>query len=323
MQNMIIEQPLITVIVPCYNYGHLVTETLQNLKEQSYQVWECVIVNDGSTDNTIAIVSEFIKGDSRFRLISQPNKGLSVARNSGIKIARGEYIQLLDADDLLEKHKFKVQATYLANHPEVDLVYGNVKYFYSNEPAIYYKNVSGEQLEWMPRVSGQGDDILVPLLKNNIMPVNSPLIRKRAFEIAGTFDETLLLIEDWDMWLRFAMRGIRFQYLELKQTDALVRMHSVSISQDKWKMRINELELKERLHQGEMSQLHKQVLAKEKQKVCFLLFRIILKNAASGQISTALHRQSQLLRKCFIMDILKYGSRKALAKIGLTFNDQT
>ena len=126
---MNIESPLVSIIVPCYNYGHLLHETLESVVAQTYQNWECIIVDDGSTDNTRQVAMNYIDNDSRFLYQYQKNKGLASARNTGFKLAKGYYIQLLDSDDILPPEKIQRHVTILKTRPEVDLVYGRVSIF--------------------------------------------------------------------------------------------------------------------------------------------------------------------------------------------------
>src|SRR5215831_15925290 len=99
--------PLVSVIVPAYNYGSLIGETLDSLRNQTYNNWECWVIDDGSTDNTSEVVRVYCKSDPRIKYLPQMNSGPSVARNNGIRHSRGSYLQFLDADDLLEKRKIE------------------------------------------------------------------------------------------------------------------------------------------------------------------------------------------------------------------------
>ena len=98
---------LISVIVPCYNQSHFLDETLNSILNQSYTNWECIIVNDGSPDDTENIAIKWINNDCRFQYIVKENGGLSSARNKGLEIAKGDFIQFLDSDDLLSSDKFQ------------------------------------------------------------------------------------------------------------------------------------------------------------------------------------------------------------------------
>ena len=117
--------PLVSVIIPTYNYGHFVKETLKSVADQTYKCIECIIVDDGSTDDTSERVAQVTTNDDRFIYLYKKNEGLGAARNTGITHSRGVYLQLLDSDDLLEPEKIARQVEYLEEHPEVDIVYGS------------------------------------------------------------------------------------------------------------------------------------------------------------------------------------------------------
>jgi glycosyltransferase involved in cell wall biosynthesis len=122
------------VIVPTYNYGCFIGETLECLRAQTYVNWECIVVDDGSTDDTAERVSRFMEQDARFKFLRQENARQAAAKNNGLQNSAGEYIQFLDADDLIEPQKFEQQVEYLEAHPEVDIVYGSMRYFKTEVP---------------------------------------------------------------------------------------------------------------------------------------------------------------------------------------------
>jgi glycosyltransferase involved in cell wall biosynthesis len=106
--------PLVSIIIPAYNYSHFLFETLGDIQKQTYQNWECIIVDDGSSDNTKEVVAQIVKKDQRFIYIYQNNKGPNAARNNGINHSKGEFIQFLDADDKMEHHKLEVQVKFFS-----------------------------------------------------------------------------------------------------------------------------------------------------------------------------------------------------------------
>lgn len=229
-------QPTVSVVVPSYNYGHYIGETIESLQAQTYENWECFVVDDGSTDNTEEVVAAYAAKDSRIRYIRQENNKQAAARNTGIHDSTGMYFQFLDADDLIESEKLERHVSYLENHPEVDIVYSSARYFRSenlNERLLsrsYSMWDDGES--WMPELSGQGSSVLRALLRNNIMVVNSPLIRRSVIEAVGLFDPGLTPVEDWDYWIRCAAKGFRFSYDASEKSCALVRSHALSVSAD-------------------------------------------------------------------------------------------
>lgn len=119
---------LVSIIIPCYNQASYLEETLQCVLQQDYDNWECLLVNDGSTDSTEAILLALISNDSRFRYFSIPNSGVSAARNFGIEQAKGDFIQFLDADDLLEPTKLS-KSIQLVGSMKVDVVCSNYDRF--------------------------------------------------------------------------------------------------------------------------------------------------------------------------------------------------
>lgn len=121
--------PIISIVIPCYNQSLYMRETLNCVMEQTLSEWECIIVNDGSTDDTLSIAKEYTKKDKRFYVVDKPNGGLADARNAGIKASHGRYILPLDADDLIDPTYTEKGVKYLEDHPEVKLVYCKAKYF--------------------------------------------------------------------------------------------------------------------------------------------------------------------------------------------------
>jgi glycosyltransferase involved in cell wall biosynthesis len=226
-----LSHPLVSIIVPCYNYGHLLSETLSNIRLQLFEHWECLIIDDGSTDNTKLIANDFIQKDSRFSYIYQTNQGLSAARNTGIKNSNGKFIQLLDADDFIEINKLQSQLGVFDSNPHVDLVYSEVRFFYSEAPNDFFMSLNGDQKSWMPYVdSTDQENLKTTLIKINICVVNAPLIRKEVFHKIGVFSTKLKSVEDWEFWCRCAFAGVQFLFEKSPNTNALVRLHENSMS---------------------------------------------------------------------------------------------
>lgn len=224
------------MIVPTFNYGHLIHHTLDSLLQQSYQRWECLVVDDGSTDDTSAVVQSYARQDQRFVYVHQQNSGPNSARNRGIAQSQGSFIQFLDSDDLLEADKLRLQTEILNSQTNVDIVYSDVRFFWSDNPQQQFKNIAGTNQRWMPETSGQGEALIKPLLAKNIMVMNAPLIRKDVFNRVGLFNETLQEVEDWEFWFRCAVAGSFFQYDPRRDARALVRIHPGSRSRDYQRM---------------------------------------------------------------------------------------
>jgi glycosyltransferase involved in cell wall biosynthesis len=237
----------VSVIIPAFNYGKYISATLDSLIAQTYQDWECVVVDDSSTDNTAEVIASYSEQDARFIYICQDNAGPSSARNRGLSKAKGRYIQFLDADDLLERRKMERHVKCLENNPDVDLVYGEARYFRTENLEERRLSTEAVDVSWMPKVSGRGRDILKTLIKENIMVISAPLVRRSAMDQIGFFDEKVVPVEDWDYWIRFAINDKYFHFASDSETLSLIRCHSNSLSHDKRRMRRRECRLRRKL----------------------------------------------------------------------------
>ncbi len=146
--------PLVTVVIPLFNKEDFVLEALQSLHNQTYSNWECIIIDDGSTDTSITKVKSYIsKVPGVWKILSQENMGPSAARNTGIKSALGKYIALLDADDLWFKDKLMIQVQYLEKNPNVSLLLSNYIIFnqlnISSLRGIRAKRIDQQTRRWL------------------------------------------------------------------------------------------------------------------------------------------------------------------------------
>lgn len=117
--------PEITVVIPAYNAALYIAETIASVQQQTFTAWEVVVVDDGSTDNTAEIVKSFLT-DTRIKLVSQKNKGVSAARNTGIKAAQGKYVAFLDADDCFLNNNLQLKYDAITKDTSIDFVYSDV-----------------------------------------------------------------------------------------------------------------------------------------------------------------------------------------------------
>jgi len=272
---------LVSVIIPSFNYAWFLPQTLSSVLAQTYSQWECIIVDDGSTDDTQQVVSNFVKDDSRIKYIRQENSGQSAARNNGIINAKGAYIQFLDADDLLGKDKISYQVAYLEAHLEVDIVYGNVRYFVesTNEEDLLFSRW-GENKPWMPEISGQGEPIIKKLIMGNITEFGCLLFRRTIVEEIGLLDRAIQGVEDWEYCVRCALMNKRFVYVDNPHGRVLMRHHPTSFSKNKVKMLTGAIKVHEKIQRkynsqlsDELGELNRQCLYGNKKVLGRLLMR--------------------------------------------------
>lgn len=257
---------LISIIVPCYNQAHFLEACLQSVMEQSYQNWECIIVNDGSPDNTAEIASNWIKKDNRFQYFYKENGGLSSARNAGIKQAKGEFIQLLDSDDLLQKDKLKIQIEAFLDDDEIDISVSGYRYFENNASEL---KILGRD-NFIPEIPILKNDADVISLLNlrNPMVISAPLYKKSVFETVGLFDEELFSLEDWDFHTRCALHKLKFQHAGFSPNSiTLIRLHGESMMRNIEKMERAFLVLKEKRLNNKMYLEHFPIQPKPKKAI--------------------------------------------------------
>ena len=231
------DSKLVSVIIPCYMQGRFLNECIGSLVKQTYSHWEAIIINDGSNDETDRIASQLVKKDSRIRYYIKANEGPSAARNYGLKKAQGEFIQFLDADDTIASKKFETQINYLTKEPSIEIVYGNAKYYDDSGHEGYRRSPNpGDQVDWISDMWKRPEPILNKLLKHNLFPICCPLIRMRALEAVGNFNQSLQLYEDWELWVRCAVKNVSIHYLDDIDTECMIRTHALSATQDLTRM---------------------------------------------------------------------------------------
>jgi Glycosyl transferase family 2 len=185
--------PTVSVVIPAYNQGHFLGAAIGSVLTQTYSDVEVLVVDDGSTDDTRAVASAVT--DDRVRYLYQPNQGLSAARNTGIRHARGAYLTYLDSDDQFLPDKLALLLDAFERTPELGFCAGQaVLVGDDGEPLgeVFDRGLPSETSGW---------------LLGNPLHVGSVLIRREWQERAGLFDERLRSYEDWDMWLRLAGMG--------------------------------------------------------------------------------------------------------------------
>ena len=193
MQGVTSPQPLISVVIATYNMGQYIDQAVDSILKQTWERLEVVIVDDGSTDNTPAVMERY-KGDTRVIYIQNQNQGQPKAKNCGIKNTKGEFIAFCDADDFWEPNKLEVQMP-LFDNPKVGIVYSEVSNIDENNNR-YTK--SANEKRHTGKVTNQ-------LLVENFVPFGTSVIRRECIERNGIFDEDFRMGIDWDLWLRYSL----------------------------------------------------------------------------------------------------------------------
>ncbi|CAI2765397.1 glycosyltransferase family 2 protein [Flavobacterium collinsii] len=184
------KEPIISIVVPCYNQAQYLNEALQSVSDQTYENWECIVINDGSPDNAEEIAEEWIAKDQRFKYYYQKNKGVSSARNLGITNSTGKFILPLDGDDKIAKDYIKQAVEAFENDESLKLVYCKAEKF-GDESGIWN---------------------LIPFSLKKLALDNmifcSAIYRKTDWELTGGYDNTMLEgLEDWEFWISLLKNG--------------------------------------------------------------------------------------------------------------------
>lgn len=211
---------LISVIIPAYNQGQYLRQAIESVLNQTCQDFEIIVVDDGSTDDTQQAARSF--DDPRLSYVYQSNRGLSAARNTGIRKSSGELITFLDSDDLFLPQKLEILSAELERRHELGFVAGQAVPIDEN----------GEKVGQI--ISVPIPEPSVRLLLWNPLHVGSTLVRREWLDCAGYFDENLRAYEDWDMWLRLARCGCSMGWVA--QPVSLYRFHTRQMTQDRQRM---------------------------------------------------------------------------------------
>ncbi|MDN3676705.1 glycosyltransferase family 2 protein [Flavobacterium paronense] len=189
----------VSVIIPCYNQAHFLSDALHSILEQTYNNWECIIVNDGSPDNTETIAQDWCKKDDRFKYLYKENGGLSSARNYGINVAKGEYIVTLDADDKYEKTFLSKGVEILDNNKKIGVV---SSWGYRFVGTVYSELFKPD-----------GKNLNDFLFKN--AAIGTSLFRKQCWIEVQGYDENMKRgYEDWEFYIRVGKKGWEIKIIE-------------------------------------------------------------------------------------------------------------
>ncbi|WP_373527034.1 glycosyltransferase [Nostoc sp.] len=244
MTNSTLDATVVSVIIPAYNSEKTIKETIKSVLNQTFTIFELIIINDGSQDSTLDVITQI--QDSRIKVFSYPNAGGNVSRNRGLHHAVGEFVSFLDADDLWTPDKLQSQLNSLQENVTAKVAYSWTDYINANSKFI----LSGK------RINVNGNIYENLLLSNFLENGSNPLICRKALITLGGFDESLTAAQDWDMWLRLASK---FDFICVPSVQILYRISSNSVScnlvrQEKSCLQVLEKAYKERTSLGDATQ---------------------------------------------------------------------
>lgn len=217
------ERPLVSVVIPAHNAEWCVGDAVNSVLTQDFTDFELLVVNDGSTDGTAHVLSRY--GD-RIRVIGQPNRGLSAARNTGIAAARGKYVAFLDADDRWLPGKLSKQVALMEERPEIGFSSNCARLEDAHGQALGYWDCAQWDGAFLAHVFAVPSDVAGS--------GSAVMVRRQFFAQVGGFDESLPSLEDVDMWMRLAAVT---DYACIAEPLTVVRRHPESMSRKRERMR--------------------------------------------------------------------------------------
>jgi len=191
----------VCVVVPCYNYANYLREAVASVQRQTLPPAELILVDDGSTDDSLDVMHALAKEIDGFavQVLHQANQGVAAARNHGAEMAHSRLLLFLDADDVLLPHTLGKTTAALLRHPEAAIAYGSAVFHYSGMNATPGGPREGE-------IASVREYSFDHLLEDNFIFMES-LVRREAFEQAGGFDSRMRVAEDWELWIDICARG--------------------------------------------------------------------------------------------------------------------
>lgn len=214
----------LSIVIPAYNASEYLAETIESVLSQTFTDFELLIINDGSTDNTAEIVNIYSEKDNRIKLFSQQNQGVSFARNTGIKIAKGEYIAFLDSDDKWLPNKLAVHMEHFHKTPNLGISFGRVEFItFDGKSTNYFSksrlfNIAPEHLYY----------------ENLIITPSNAVIRRTIFDSIGGFDSNLCGTEDAELFFRIIYKGWKVEGIDRVLT--CYRTNQAGISSNLYRM---------------------------------------------------------------------------------------
>jgi glycosyltransferase involved in cell wall biosynthesis len=219
---------LVSIIVPCYNQAIYLDECLESALNQTYREWECIIVNDGSTDATEQIALKYCEFDSRFIYKKKINGGLSSARNLGLKFSQGKFLQFLDCDDILMPEKLEIQINNIPLNLKSDNLFLSICDYYIGRDSNIL-NLSNHENRTFFKSNDYLKELILDWESSLSIPCHSFLFSAQIFKDNGIrFDETLLNHEDFECWIRIF--SLKLHVIQIKDKLVVYRLNPKSLT---------------------------------------------------------------------------------------------
>ena len=299
------ESKLVSVIIPTHNRADLLPRAIESVLKQTYTNFEIIIVSDGSTDNTEAVVKKYSENDYRVKYIGYtPARGGNVARNTGIEASKGEYVAFLDDDDEWLPEKLQRQVDLLDSDDSVGLVYTGVHIIYVNEK-VEYNSMSKERGDLKKRI----------LIDNCVGTTSTVVLRKSILQKSGMFDVKLKALQDFDLWIRIAQHSKvdvvsqpminYYNYLGKKQISAVTQKYvdAFGYINSKYENEMRELTGDE-MHQKQVQEnllLANKAMRNDEARLARVFLKKVLKTGFS--------------KKAFVYYFLSFFSYKTVLKV--------
>jgi glycosyltransferase involved in cell wall biosynthesis len=220
-------RPSVSVLIKAYNHAPYIRRTIDSVLDQSFQDFEIVVTDDGSTDHTRAILNEFTAPLIRVEALAE-NRGISAAMNATIARARGRYFAIINSDDWMLPDRLTKQVDFLEKNPDVSLVFGLPEFVDENgRPTTGFNNFTlpltfpdFSRRTWLRHFFYEGNCLCAP----------TAMIRREAYEAAGTYDRRLTNLQDFDMWIRMLLAGHNIHVLSDKLSAFRIRANNANAS---------------------------------------------------------------------------------------------
>ena len=201
--------PLVSIIIPLYNRVTLISETLQSIQKQTYQNWEVIIIDDGSSDGSFQLVEQLASDENRIRLHKRNRepKGAPTCRNIAIEKSTGEFIIFLDSDDLMADFCIGRRVDYFAKFPDQD--------FLVFQSLLFENKIYDREVVW--NIDSEENDLQRFLRTDALWPICGPIYKRKAIISIGGFHEELPFYQDFDLHLRFLF--LKFKYKKFLESE--------------------------------------------------------------------------------------------------------